>query len=259
MQRIRTARPHSSTQLPLSWAQWLAWNATPFHLLASMLKTPNLLEETQETNEKTNSAPLSLITSEIAECNRAFHSLPTEALWSKEHLITFMSIIFRTHLLNHPNDRKQLVHYSQLNHLRDSVTATEAKSIVDFFKAHFIPAIKEGALDCDMNKLKLCVNKILGVLTSPFLEEEKNEFEAHLIITSDFLSTLSNWIEEHPKSKQQRRHSLPENIQTHSNATVAAPHARRSSMPSLFFAPCTPLAEETATQSGDSKHSDYHI
>jgi hypothetical protein len=235
-------------------------NPASLFLLASTSENPSFLEETQRTEEKTNSAQDALIASEAAQCNAAFQALPTDTPWQKEHLITFMSIVYRRHLSTHPHDEKQRAHYGELNPLRDNETATEVNATVSFFTNTFVPAVQEGRLDCDTNQLSQCVDRILTLLLTPAMQTEKRDFEGHFMATNALLLELSTWIEGQRSGKQhQRRHSLPENIQTHSSAAVAAPHARRSSMPSLFSASWTSLAEETTTQSGDSKYSDYHI
>jgi hypothetical protein len=260
MQNIRLKQCDSSNQLSLLWAHQLVSDPASLFVLASMPENPSFLEETVDTEEKTNSTQDALIASETAQCNAAFQALPTETPWQKEHLITFMSIVYRRHLSTHPDDEKQRADYNQLNPWRDNQTETEINSTVSFFKNTFAPAVQEGRLDCDPNQLGPCVDRILTLLLTPAMQTGKTDFEAHFMGTNAFLLDLSTWIEGERSGKQhQRRHSLPENIQTHSNAAVAAPHARRSSMPSLFSTPWTPLAEETATQSGDSKYSDYHI
>lgn len=199
-------------------------------------------------------------TDEIAQCNAAFESLLTREFWGKNDLITFMSIVYRRYLSAHPDDEKQRANYNQLNPWRDNQTATEINRTVSFFKDTFAPAIQEGRLDCDINQLGSCIDKILPLLLTPSIKEEEKVFDPHFMATNAFLLDINVWIEGQRNTRQhQRRRSLPENKHAHDNTTKAASHACRSSMPSLFNPSWHASREEKNTQPRESKHSGYHI
>lgn len=260
MKKTPAAQSNSSSQLPLLWARQMLRDPASLFLFFPTSKKPNFLEETQRTEEKTNSAQDALIADEIAQCNAAFEGLLTRTSWQKDDLITFMSIVYRKHLSTHPDDDKQRADYNQLNPWRDNQTATEINSTVSFFKDTFAPAVQQGRLDCDTNQFSRCIDKILTLLLAPAMQSGRADFETHFMATNAFLLDLNAWIEGERSGKQhQRRHSLPENIQTYSSATETGPHARRSSMPSLFNPSWHASREETNTQPRESKHSGYHI